>query len=477
MKPDHEPDSRPVRKQTDRRTAEVPSNAQADTAGEKAPEKATPTPNEAESATVPVPLKKHAEKARETSPPKKKTTPADERNGNQDTPCEADTPTTSTAPKKPAEPSRANQDGPESTPAKEESTAPLNRIKPPAPAAPTEPLAPPQLPEIPPAPIITSRPPTLLDKLTRFPVPSKAILPRRRMLVLGGGGLLAILASQVLRVEPTAPDLPLVAHRSLDPRAAAVHRELVRVRRALETARKTTAGSHQIPAQLLQKLHQEQEKVLVARLREFEENPEDKNRFPAVPKPGDGLLLAEAAGLSPEELTELGTLAPEELGLILSLRVQRSVALPTLGGTPDPQRPQAVADARQAARISATLRSAEYGLSTAAARATEPLRRRILSVLGWIHTTRLWVQPSVGNESLPEPSGYPLPAPLTDEESVTALCRRALAALTDGFLAEAPSAAGNTPVLVSLLTWATSAETHAMAFGSPPRAFPGLTRR
>ncbi|WP_162872782.1 hypothetical protein [Austwickia chelonae] len=294
------------------------------------------------------------------------------------------------------------------------------------------------------------------------------------MLAIGGGVLLTVLASQVLRLEPAAPHLPLVARRSLDPRAAAVHRELIRVRRALDAARKTAAGPHQALARTLEKMHQEQEKVLVARLLEFEENPEEKDRFPAVAQAGEGLLLAESAGLSAEELSELGSIAPEDLGLLLSLRVQRTITLPALGLSPESPRTPTVVGAPEAARIIGSLRATEHALSIAAARSTEPARGRIAIALNWAQMTRLRLQPSAGDEKIPGPSGYPLPAPIPDDESAIALCKRALSALTGGILAEAPAASGNVPALASLITWAAAAETHAQSFGTQPRAFPGL---
>ena len=322
-----------------------------------------------------------------------------------------------------------------------------------------------------------------------LPAPPSRELPvasRRTLLAWGGAALVSgALAGCGVRREPAGPALPLVAPRAVDPRAATDYAEL-RIVRAAGTAATRTAGAGGAPAAVaaeLVTLHAAQAEVLSARLRELGEDPADEARLAGAapsgaPSPaGRDLPAAEAAGLSPADLTGLDRIAAAEAPLVLSLRVQRAVALPLVGGSAPAWTTPAVATPAEAARLVGVMRAAEYGLSVATARMRPAGRAQLAAPLEWVSAVRLVLEPQAGGTRLEVPTGYALPFPVTDDDSALRLGRELLGRVTDGVLAGVPAAEGNAAGLLAALALASVAEDQARRLGAALRPFPGLLRR
>lgn len=322
--------------------------------------------------------------------------------------------------------------------------------------------------------------------------------------MLGTGLGAAALSGCGIQRERTAPNLPLLAPRSVDPRATAVYAELRRVRlagtvasavmSAASSATSTDAADLIAVATTLARIHQEQEAVLTGRLKELGEDPADTARLqeavaaadlpaPVVPSPSsDGatvpsLSIAEAQGLADADLAFLDRLPTAEAPLLLALRVQRAVALPLVGGRAPSWGIPTVAGEAEAARLTGVFRSTEYAVEVAAARATDAVRTRLTGPLQWAASARLILVEQAGRSTFPEvPMGYTLPFPITDDSSALRLGQVVLAATADAVLSGTPAAAGSGPGLRTVLALASAAEGHAHDLGADLRAFPGLRR-
>ncbi|QQS01024.1 MAG: hypothetical protein IPK37_00495 [Austwickia sp.] len=360
--------------------------------------------------------------------------------------------------------------------------------------------------------------------------------PTRRTVLglLGATFGAATLAGCGVRWDRRETDLPLLAPRAVDPRAVAVYAELRRVRTALAAANAAvgTAGAGPTAptgaaggiAATLAGLHRVQESVLTGRLTELGEDPKDTARLdaalgssassamsrsasaaspsasvatpssapaPAASSAGSSsaasplatqpppvpvsMAAAEAAGLAADDLGALDRLPPDETPLLLSLRVQRAVALPLVGGSAPTWATPTIATQGEAARLVGLFRAAEYGLRVAAARSAGATRTRLLGPLSWTTAARLILEPQAGEKPMNVPPGYALPFPVTDDASAIGLAQTVLAGLTNGVLSGAPAAAGSTPGLLAVLSLAAVAEGQARDLGAELRAFPGLS--
>lgn len=345
-----------------------------------------------------------------------------------------------------------------------------------------------------------------------------AVVSRRAALGLLGGALGVALSGCGVRRDRAATGLPLIPPRAVDARATAAYVELRRVRLALAAARSAAGAAGPLSGigTVLAGIHADQDQVLAGRLRELDEDPTDTARLdeaarasgtvlspaptpaatsasalpgaastssagttaatsaPASATP-PSLAAAEAQGLAPADLASLPSLPRDELPLLLSLRVQRAVALPLVGGTAPEWVTPVVGDEAEAARLVGVFRAAEYGLGVAAARTQGPTRTRLTGPLGWVAAARLVLEPQAGDRPLPRPAaGYTLPAPVTDDASAVRLGGVLLGRLTDAILSGTPTVAGHSGGLVAILSLACVAESQAHDLGHPLRAFPGL---
>lgn len=311
---------------------------------------------------------------------------------------------------------------------------------------------------------------------------------------VGAGLGAAALSGCGVRRERTAPPIPFLAPRSVDSRAAAAYAELGRVRTARAAAEAgTSGGSYAAVAAVLARLHAQQEGTLTSRLRELGEDPDDTARLdaalaqatPSAAPTGagagaaagsaaPGLAGAEAQGLSAAELAALDRLPRSEAPLLMSLRVQRAVALPLVGGLAPAWATPAIGSETEAARLVGVFRAAEYALGVATARTLGAIRSRLVSPLGWASAVRLVLEPQAGGQSVGVPLGYALPFPVTDDASALRLAQSTLAGVAEGSLSGTSQLAGNAPGLLAVLTLAALAETQAHALGAELRAFPGL---
>lgn len=319
---------------------------------------------------------------------------------------------------------------------------------------------------------------------------------RRGFLIAGGGALAALLTGCGVRLERDAPPLPLIPTREVDRRALAVYGELRYVREARAVASSSKGGPQEARFRSLEQIHSQQEGVLLSRLRELGEDPADEARLSGAfnaaqakqsgsnapqPKkdssPAGKMIAAEEAGLGKDMAGRLGDLPRSELPLLMSLRVQRSVAVPLLGGPAGEIPGPATYDQKAAGQITESFRAAEYGLTVAAARTNDATRKRIQPSIDWVVSTRIAVQRLADETPMVSPGGYTLPFNVTSDETAIRLGHVVLSSLTDALLSSVPAACGHSPALHSILTWAARSESSAVALGAELRPFPGLQTR
>lgn len=325
--------------------------------------------------------------------------------------------------------------------------------------------------------------------------------PTRRTVLLGlCAGLGSVVAGTLsgcgLRLKRDAPAVPLVPPRAVEARAVAVYGELRRVRAALAAARTAAgpaatrtaagpsapAGAIAAVAGTLVTVHGQQEDALLGRLRELGEDPADTARLDAAARetatPGPlALVAAEGQGLAAPELAALGRLPGDEAPLLVSLLVQRAVALPLVGGVGPAWSTPTIGSATEAARLVGVFRSAEYGLGVAAARTRSPVRDRLTAPLTWVAAVRLVLESQAGAAASELAAGYPLPFGVTDDASALRLGQVVLAGVADAVLAGVPAAVGHAPGMLGVVALTAIAEDGARQLGAAPRAFPGLVRR
>lgn len=318
--------------------------------------------------------------------------------------------------------------------------------------------------------------------------PEGAGTPTRRAVLTALAAVAgASLSGCGLRRERSGPALPFVPVREVDPRAAAVYAEWRRVGVAADAARRvaeTPGSSLAAVAATLADLHLRQRDALAARLTDLGEDTAERDRLDATL--GDAsaeldalgsspaLPVAEAQGLSADQLGALDRIPDDEAPLLLSLRVQRAVALPLVGATPPAWTTPTVASQGEAARLVGVFRSAEYGLGVATARATTQARPRLAVPLAWLTAARLVLQQQTGDLGSGPPLGYALPFPVTDDASAVRLAQVVLTNVTDDTMAGIATAYGNPAARFGALSLAAVAEGHARDLGASLRPFPGL---
>ena len=355
-----------------------------------------------------------------------------------------------------------------------------------------------------------------------------AVLSRREALGAAGrwlgvasltavtGSGLAGLSGCGLRLERSAPALPLVPSARPYPGAAALRAELTRCREAEAAARAWGAAAGPTLARTLADLHAEHVAAIVARLESVSEAvPEAPSTgsspattspsTPSAPSAGSTtastadpssmstpstasadaarrrLLAAESAGL--DDIAALAAAPAIDRPLLGACHVTRAQAARLLGARAlgSPRRP-AAASVAQAVEILGTVRQAVYGLEVAAARvvvAGSPRAQVARGSLAAVQRQRQFLEQQAGDQAPAAPPGYDLGVPVATPADADALARRVLTALTDthvrAFAADdsTPSApALPEPVAASLLAWARESEWYRGAWGAAPRAVP-----
>lgn len=368
-----------------------------------------------------------------------------------------------------------------------------------------------------------------------------AVLSRREALGAAGrwlgvasltavtGSGLAGLSGCGLRLERSAPALPLLPSARPYPGAAALRGELMRCREAEAAARAWSAPAGPALARTLADLHAEHVAALVTRLESVSEavpeapsagsstsTPSGPSAPPtpsapstpstpaapsapstpasaATPSPTSApstasadaarrrLLAAESAGL--DDLATLAAAPAIDRPLLGACHVARAQAARLLGARAlgAPRRP-AAASVEQAVEVLGTVRQVVYGLEVAAARvvvAGSPRAQVARDSLAAAQRQRQFLEQQAGDRAPAGPPGYDLGAPVVTPADADALARRVLTALTDAHV-RALAADDSTPnapalpepVAASLLAWARESEWYRGAWGAGPRAVP-----
>lgn len=374
-----------------------------------------------------------------------------------------------------------------------------------------------------------------------------AVLSRREALGAAGrwlgvasltavtGSGLAGLSGCGLRLERSAPALPLLPSARPYPGAAALRGELMRCREAEAAARAWSAAAGPALARTLADLHAEHVAALVTRLESVSEvvpeapsagsstsAPSTPSAPPtpsapstpstlatpatpaapaapsapasaAAPSPTSApstasadaarrrLLSAESAGL--DDLATLAAAPAIDRPLLGACHVARAQAARLLGARAlgAPRRP-AAASVEQAVEVLGTVRQVVYGLEVAAARvvvAGSPRARVARDSLAGVQRQRQFLEQQAGDRAPAAPPGYDLGAPVATPADAEALARRVLTALTDthvrAFAADASTSNAQAlpePAAASLLAWARESEWYRGAWGAGPRTVP-----
>lgn len=329
--------------------------------------------------------------------------------------------------------------------------------------------------------------------------------------VTGSG--LAWLSGCGLRLERSAPALPLLPSARPYPGAAALRAEVTRCREAEAAARAWSAAAGPALARALADIHAEHVAALVARLEAVSEAvPEapstpsptasptsmparsrtstPTSTPPTPPAPTSTasadaarrrLLAAESAGL--DDIATLAAAPAIDRPLLGACHVTRAQAARLLGARAlgAPRRP-AAASVEQAVEVVGTVRQVVYGLEVAAARvvvAGSPRARVARDSLAAVQRQRQFLEQQAGDRAPAAPPGYDLGAPVATPADAEALARRVLTALTDthvrAFAADASTSNAQAlpePAAASLLAWARESEWYRGAWGAGPRTVP-----
>ncbi len=335
----------------------------------------------------------------------------------------------------------------------------------------------------------------------------------RGVLALGALAGAGALSGCGLRLERSAPGLPLLPSARPYPGGPALREELARCQAAHDAAQAWSKAGGPPLSRTLQQLHAEQIDALRQRLRAVNEPVGEPGSGPAattgsirVGEPGnDGsnnnvavlaarLLAAQTAGLDGAALA--GAPAADR-PLIGGCLVARAEAARLLEAPPQPgPRVPAPASADQAAALLAVIHPIRYGLEAATARivvsgaARGPAARASLAGL---RRQQQFIEDVAGSQAPVPGLGYVLPGPVDTPAAAETLARKLLGDLSDTYVRalgetgpvaepddgtaasaeDETSSAAQQAAIASLLLWARQAEGWRGAWGAAPRALPG----
>lgn len=348
-----------------------------------------------------------------------------------------------------------------------------------------------------------------------------ALSRREALRAAGLLGALATLGGCGLRLERSAPQVPLLPSARPYPGGEALRAELARCRAAQDAASAWSRAGGPALSRGLRDLHAEQVDALEARLAEVHEPVTEvrssstaasgATRTAPAPASPTGSPTAPAAGSGDPARTQAVLLAAEQVGLdgawlaaapaadrvlLGGCLVARAQAARLLGGParPVPRRGRmGPATTEQAVQLLRTLYPVLYGLEVATARvvvARAPRAQAARTSLAGVRRQRQLLVQAAGS-AVPAPElGYELPGPVSTPAAADALARDLLGDLSDayvrmlGALGEEPSqrAQDSEPsdgpgdlaaAVASLLGWAVETEAWRGAWGAGPRALPG----
>ncbi|MDO5711575.1 MAG: hypothetical protein Q4P32_07545 [Micrococcales bacterium] len=330
--------------------------------------------------------------------------------------------------------------------------------------------------------------------------------------LLGALAVGGILGGCGLRLERSAPSVPLLPAARPYPGADALRAELARCRVAQEGAQDWSRAGGPALARTLVQLHAVQIDALEARLREVHETvPTPSAASPgSTPAPTarsagggtglqDVLLAAERAGIAGSQLASTPAADRSLLAGCLVGRAQaaRLLGAPALAGPRSPQ----PASPEEAAELLGVVHPVLYGLEVATAVvvvARAPLAKVARLSLTSVQRQRQVLVQAAGSSAPAPRLGYTLPGPIDTAPAAQALARDLLSDLADAYLrmiGRLPQAADAGPraqvaradgttrpdaegadlaaAIAGLLGWAREAEFWRGTWGAPPRAVPG----
>lgn len=347
-----------------------------------------------------------------------------------------------------------------------------------------------------------------------MPWPSTAVSRRDALRGAGVLGALTVggsLGGCGLRLERSAPHVPLLPSARPYPGGEALRAEAARCRAAHDAAQTWSRAGGPPLSSVLIRLHAAQLAALDARLRQVHEpvstdssGGAEPSGGTAAPTPGAApsshtaasptvasptvaqaraaLLAAEQVGLAAAELAAAPAADRPLLGGCL---VARGQAARLLGAPapPGPRRPRP-ATPEQAAALLRVLYPVVYGLELATARvvvARAPRAAAARAALVGVRRQRQFLVQAAGAAAPAPHLGYEVPEPVTTPAAADALARKLLGGLSDAYVRMLGDLAEGTPqnrgeldlAVASLLLWAREAEAWRGAWGAAPRALPG----
>ncbi len=343
---------------------------------------------------------------------------------------------------------------------------------------------------------------------------------------LRGAGLLGALAvggslgGCGLRLERSAPHVPLLPSARPYPGGDALRAELARCRAAREAAQVWSGAGGPALSRSLIRVHSAQVEALEARLAQVHEpvtSPAGsrsggasggasgdavtngptarQSATPATPgatspattdpaRARAALLAAERQALDGAWLAAAPAADRVLLGGCLVARSQAARLLGT-PALPSPKRPRP-ATPEQAAGLLRVLYPVLYGLEVATARvvvAGAPRAKAARASLAGVRRQRQFLVQAAGSAAPPPQLGYDVPEPVSSPAAADALARDLLAGLSDAYVRElgevgelgtgtSDDAGQVAPAVASLLGWAREAEEWRGTWGAGPRALP-----
>ena len=352
--------------------------------------------------------------------------------------------------------------------------------------------------------------------------PTGAVRRLTRRDALRGAGLLGALAvggslgGCGLRLERSAPHVPLLPSARPYPGGDALRAELARCRAAREAAQVWSEAGGPALSRNLIRVHTAQVEALQTRLAQVHEPVTSPAGAPsegpssgpassgptARPSATAGTPRATSAATTDPAQARAALLSAERQALdgawlagapaadrvlLGGCLVARSQAARLLGAPalPSPKRPRP-ATPEQAAGLLRVLYPVLYGLEVATARvvvAGAPRAQAARASLAGVRRQRQFLVQAAGSSAPPPHLGYEVPEPVSSPAAADALARDLLGDLSDAYvrglgevgeLAEGSSddAGEVAPAVASLLAWARETEGWRGTWGAGPRALP-----
>ncbi len=321
-------------------------------------------------------------------------------------------------------------------------------------------------------------------RAVRRPSPPRAIVSRRRFVLVVALGAGSALAGCGVRLDLTPEPAPTPTRRPApdEPYLLAVIADLRDViaseRRLVDEGRAGKVATALVP------LHERQLAVLVGRLTNdgvptsvITAGPTGGGTTP--PGPGTeaattpAQLASRLADLSAADWADLAAASAATRDLVAAAYGMRLAGAALLGGpVPVPDTPSP----RRAALVARTA-PLVYAFEVVAAQTTGQERDRALGTLSALRRLLVDVtRPQGGGPDLPDvPGGWALPFPVTTPEDAGRLATQTLSAAVDA-ATDVVGPAPTGPTLEDVGRWSARVQSLATAWGVPLLAFPGTTR-